>query len=62
MPARSEEVSLMCHCPERHMHLREADPEIYALIQKQTRVESSTLKMIPSENFLSNMSNNQKII
>ncbi|MCR4415276.1 MAG: serine hydroxymethyltransferase [Thermoguttaceae bacterium] len=33
------------------MHLRQADPEIYALIQKQTRVESSTLKMIPSENF-----------
>lgn len=32
-------------------HLKSADPEIFALLQKQTQAEASTLKMIPSENF-----------
>lgn len=38
-------------CSERHPHLKQTDPEIYNLIQKQIQAESTTLKMIPSENF-----------
>jgi glycine hydroxymethyltransferase len=36
---------------QRHPHLQQADPEVHRLIQKQLEAESSTLKMIPSENF-----------
>ena len=38
---------------ERYPHLRQNDPEIYDLIQKQTAYEASTLKMIASESFAS---------
>ena len=38
---------------ERYPHLKEQDPEIYALIQKQAAYEASTLKMIASENYAS---------
>jgi glycine hydroxymethyltransferase len=41
----------MSACSERHPHLRRVDPEIHALIQRQARVEATTLKMIPSENY-----------
>jgi len=40
-------------CPERYSHLKKSDPEIHALIQEQIRAESTTLKMIASENFAS---------
>jgi len=38
---------------ERYPHLKQTDPEIYALIQEQTQFESSTLKMIASESYAS---------
>ncbi|MDR2116288.1 MAG: serine hydroxymethyltransferase [Planctomycetaceae bacterium] len=38
---------------ERYPHLKQTDPEIYELIRKQTNYESSTLKMIASESFVS---------
>ncbi len=38
---------------ERYPHLKATDPEIYNLILKQTAYESSTLKMIASENYAS---------
>ncbi len=40
------------HC-ERHPHLKQSDAEVYQLVQQQIEAESSTLKMIPSENFAS---------
>lgn len=40
-------------CCERHPHLRQSDPEVYQLLQEQIAAESSTLKMIASENFAS---------
>ncbi len=43
----------MSECPERHPHLKQSDPEVYELIRKQAELESTTLKMIPSENFAS---------
>jgi glycine hydroxymethyltransferase len=36
---------------DRCSHLAGVDPELAALLDKQIRAESSTLKMIPSENF-----------
>ena len=36
---------------DRCSHLAGVDPELAALLHKQIRAESSTLKMIPSENF-----------
>jgi glycine hydroxymethyltransferase len=36
---------------ERYPHLKQTDPEIYALIQQQEDYESSTLKMIASESY-----------
>ena len=41
----------MPSCHDRYPHLRKVDPELHSLIQKQTQAESTTLKMIPSENF-----------
>ena len=38
---------------ERYPHLKESDPDVYALIQKQTDYEATTLKMIASESFAS---------
>ncbi len=38
---------------ERYPHLKETDPAIYDLIQKQTQYEATTLKMIASESFAS---------
>jgi len=38
---------------ERYPHLKQTDPEIYALIQEQTKFESTTLKMIASESYAS---------
>lgn len=38
---------------ERYPHLKVEDPEIYNLIQEQTKFEASTLKMIASESFTS---------
>jgi glycine hydroxymethyltransferase len=43
----------MWSCPDRYSRLEKADPKIYELIQKQIRAESTTLKMIASENFAS---------
>ena len=36
---------------ERFPHLKNSDPEVYNLIQKQIEFESTTLKMIASESF-----------
>ncbi|MDR1384954.1 MAG: serine hydroxymethyltransferase [Planctomycetaceae bacterium] len=41
----------MSNSVERYPHLKQNDPEIYDLIQKQTVYEASTLKMIASESF-----------
>lgn len=38
---------------ERYPHLKVTDPEVYDLIQRQTALEGSTLKMIASENYAS---------
>ena len=38
---------------ERYPHLKQHDPEIYALIQQQAEFESTTLKMIASESYAS---------
>jgi len=35
----------------RYSHLQSEDPELFSLIEEQEEYESSTLKMIPSENF-----------
>lgn len=43
----------MASFPERYPHLQKSDPEVYTLIQEQIRAESTTLKMIPSENYAS---------
>jgi len=40
-------------CSERHPHLDQTDPEMFALLERQVLAESTTLKMIPSENFAS---------
>lgn len=37
---------------DRYLRLRSVDPIVYGLIQDQIRAESTTLKMIPSENFV----------
>ncbi|MGI6400720.1 MAG: serine hydroxymethyltransferase [Thermoguttaceae bacterium] len=36
---------------ERYPHLKSTDPELYDLIQKQSKYENSTLKMIASESY-----------
>jgi len=36
---------------DRYPHLSKVDPELAAMLHKQIRMESATLKMIPSENF-----------
>lgn len=38
---------------ERAPHLKETDPALHDLIEKQLKAEANTLKMIPSENFAS---------
>ncbi len=38
---------------ERYPHLKETDPDIYNLIQEQTKYEATTLKMIASESYAS---------
>ncbi|MDR1960432.1 MAG: serine hydroxymethyltransferase [Planctomycetaceae bacterium] len=38
---------------ERYPHLKQSDPDIYNLIQKQAKYEATTLKMIASESFAS---------
>jgi len=38
---------------QRHPHLKQTDPELYALIEQQIEAESTTLKMIASENYAS---------
>jgi glycine hydroxymethyltransferase len=38
---------------ERYPNLKESDPEIYNLIQKESKYESTTLKMIASESYAS---------
>jgi len=43
----------MSQSAESYTHLRQNDPEIYDLIQKQTAYEASTLKMIASESYAS---------
>jgi glycine hydroxymethyltransferase len=48
---QSHEKGLATGGSQRFPHLKKVDPELFALIQKQTRVESATLKMIPSESF-----------
>jgi glycine hydroxymethyltransferase len=44
-------LTLMPMAIDRCSHLAGVDPELAALLHKQIRAESSTLKMIPSENF-----------
>jgi glycine hydroxymethyltransferase len=46
-----QEELLMPQGSRRHLRLKKVDPKLYALLQRQTRLESATLKMIPSENF-----------
>ncbi len=41
----------MPDCPDRHPHIEQTDPEVSALLKRQTAAEATTLKMIPSENF-----------
>jgi glycine hydroxymethyltransferase len=41
----------MPHGLDRYPHLQKTDPELFAFLQKQVRMEASTLKMIPSESF-----------
>ena len=43
----------MPDCSQRHPSLESTDPEMFGLLQRQTLAESTTLKMIPSENFAS---------
>ncbi len=43
----------MPDCSQRHPYLERSDPELFALLERQTMGEASTLKMIPSENFAS---------
>ena len=43
----------MPDCSQRHRHLDQTDPEMFALLERQVLAESTTLKMIPSENFAS---------
>ena len=38
---------------ERYPHLKANDPEVYDLIQRQAKLESTTLKMIASESYAS---------
>jgi glycine hydroxymethyltransferase len=38
---------------DRYAHLDQTDPEMFALLERQILAESTTLKMIPSENFAS---------
>ncbi|HID78774.1 MAG TPA: serine hydroxymethyltransferase [Planctomycetaceae bacterium] len=38
---------------QRYAHLRQTDPEIYQLIQRQADLECTTLKLIASENYAS---------
>ena len=49
----SQENLPMSDSAERYLHLKDSDPEVYALLQEQIRGESTTLKMIASENFAS---------
>jgi len=49
LPPKADNQTAM----ERYPHLKQSDPEIYDLIQQQTAYESSTLKMIASENYAS---------
>ena len=43
----------MPDCSQRHPYLDQTDPEMFALLERQVLAESTTLKMIPSENFAS---------
>ncbi|MFH1269279.1 MAG: serine hydroxymethyltransferase [Planctomycetota bacterium] len=43
----------MSDCSPRHQHIEQTDPELFALVERQVHAESTTLKMIPSENFAS---------
>ncbi len=43
----------MPDCCQRHPHLKQTDPDLCALIEKQIQAESTTLKMIASENYAS---------
>jgi glycine hydroxymethyltransferase len=47
-----EELS-MPDCSERHPHLEQTDPEVFALLERQVLGEATTLKMIPSESYAS---------
>jgi glycine hydroxymethyltransferase len=40
-------------CPDRYDHLAATDPTVYEILQKQIDQESFTLKLIASENFVS---------
>lgn len=42
----------MQNVPDRYLHLKRVDPVLHGLIEDQIRAESTTLKMIPSENFV----------
>ena len=43
----------MAESAERYPHLKQSDPDVYRMIQRQTELEATTLKMIPSENLTS---------
>jgi glycine hydroxymethyltransferase len=47
------EEPLPPYCSGRYLHLEETDPRLFALVERQTVAEATTLKMIPSENFAS---------
>lgn len=42
----------MRNASDRYLHLKKVDPVVYGLIEDQILAESTTLKMIPSENFV----------
>ena len=43
----------MPDCCQRHPHLKQTDPDLCALVERQIQAESTTLKMIASENYAS---------
>lgn len=43
----------MPDCSPRYRRLEQTDPELFALVERQVLAESTTLKMIPSENYAS---------
>jgi len=49
--SNAEDSALLRAWRVRHEHLRRADPELCALVERELQREATTLKMIPSESF-----------